>query len=53
MSLPYKNYIFALYLQTETSGPYAPARKAEYELLDGDYRRLPALPGLAAQAPPI
>lgn len=36
----------ALYLQTETSGPYDPALKAKYELLDGDYSRLPALLGL-------
>ncbi|MBQ5405469.1 MAG: HAD family hydrolase [Oscillospiraceae bacterium] len=36
----------ALYLQTETSGDYDPARRAEYELLDGDFSRLPALMGL-------
>ena len=36
----------ALYLQTETSGVYDPALRAEYELLDGDYSKLPALLGL-------
>ena len=35
-----------LYLQTETSGPYDPALQAKYELLDGDYGRLPALLGI-------
>ena len=38
----------ALYLQTETSGPYDPALQAKYELLDGDYGRLPALLGIQA-----
>ncbi len=36
----------ALYLQTETSGVYDPALKAEYELLDGDFTKLPGLLGL-------
>ena len=36
----------ALYLQTETSGVYDPALKAEYELLDGDFSRLPSLLGI-------
>lgn len=36
----------ALYLQTETSPPYDPALRAEYELLDGDFSRLPVLLGL-------
>lgn len=39
----------ALYLQTETSGPYDPALKAKYELLDGDFSRLPALLGIQAK----
>ena len=39
----------ALYLQTETSGPYDPAWKAKYELLDGDYARLPGLLGIQAE----
>jgi putative hydrolase of the HAD superfamily len=36
----------ALYLQTGTSGAYEPALRAEYELLDGDFSRLPSLLGL-------
>ena len=36
----------ALYLQTGTSGVYDPALKAEYELLDGDFSRLPSLLGI-------
>ena len=36
----------ALYLQTGTSGVYDPAMKAEYELLDGDFTKLPGLLGL-------
>ncbi len=36
----------ALYLQTETSQPYQPALRAEAELLDGDFTKLPALLGL-------
>ena len=36
----------ALYLQTETSGVYDPALKAEYELLDGDFSRIPSLLGI-------
>ena len=39
----------ALYLQTGTSGPYDPAWKAKYELLDGDYARLPGLLGIQAE----
>lgn len=39
----------ALYLQTETSGPYDPALQAQYELLDGNYGRLPALLGIQAK----
>ena len=35
----------ALYLQTGTSRPYDPAVRAEYELLDGDFSRLPSLLG--------
>ena len=35
----------ALYLQAETSRPYDPAVRAEYELLDGDFSRLPSLLG--------
>jgi hypothetical protein len=36
----------ALYLRTETSRPYDPAVRAEYELLDGDFSRLPSLLGI-------
>ena len=36
----------ALYLQTETSGVYDPALKAELELLDGDFSRIPSLLGI-------
>ncbi len=36
----------ALYLQTETSAPYDPGLKAEFELLDGDFNKIPALLGL-------
>ena len=36
----------ALYLQTGTSGVYDPALRAEYELLDGDFSRLPSLLGI-------
>ena len=32
-----------LYLQTETSGPYDPAKAATYEILDGKWEKLPAL----------
>ena len=36
----------ALYLQTGTSGVYDPALRAEYELLDGEFSRLPSLLGI-------
>ena len=36
----------ALYLRTETSGPYDPAIRAEGELLDGDFTKIPGLLGL-------
>ena len=36
----------ALYLQTGTSGVYDPALKAEFELLDGDFSRIPSLLGI-------
>ena len=35
-----------LYIQTETSGPYDPAGRADRELRDGDFSRLPELLGL-------
>ena len=54
MSLPYKNYIFDLYgtltdIRTDEESRSLrkqTARKAKYELLDGDYGRLPALLGI-------
>ncbi len=36
----------SLYLQTETSGPYDPAKAGPYRLLDGDWTKLPALLGV-------
>ena len=36
----------ALYIQTATSRVYDPALRTEYELLDGDYSKLPGLLGL-------
>ncbi len=36
----------ALYIQTETSRPYDPSLRAEYELLDGDFTKIPGLLGL-------
>lgn len=36
----------ALYLRTETSPPYDPSLRAEYELLDGDFTKIPTLLGL-------
>ena len=36
----------ALYLRTESSGPYDPSLRAEYELLDGDFTKIPTLLGL-------
>ncbi len=35
-----------LYIQTETSGKYDPSLHAKRELLDGDFKKLPALLGL-------
>ena len=54
MSLPYKNYIFDLYgtltdIRTDEESRSLrkqTARKAKYELLDGDYGRLLALLGI-------
>jgi putative hydrolase of the HAD superfamily len=35
-----------LYIRTETSGEYDPCLRAKFELLDGDFSRLPVLLGL-------
>ena len=39
----------ALYIRTETSGPYEKALAAKYELTDGDYSKLPGLLGVDRQ----
>lgn len=36
----------SLYIRTETSGEYDPGLRTEFELLDGDFSRLPGLLGL-------